>query len=103
MNNCRLLAVATEERGTVSDARSVMQQQQQQRHQQPTVDYRSGTVFLLNNLDTQAEGNPNTVCRALAFKLTNVLKVMKWDDFIEHLWVSEFLQQRNTSDSLPDG
>lgn len=102
MNNCRLLAVETEERGTVSDARSVMQQQQQ-RHQQPTVDYRSGAVFLLNNLDTQAEGNPHTVCRALTFKLTNVLKVMKWDDCVEHLWVSEFLQQINTSDSLPDG
>lgn len=69
MNDCRLLAIAMEERGTVSDARSVMQQQQQ-RHQQPTVDYRSGAVFLLNNLDTQAEGNPNTVCKALAFKLT---------------------------------
>lgn len=86
----------------MSDARSVMQQQQQ-RHQQPTVDYRSGAVFLLNNLDTQAEGNPNTVCRTLTFKLTSVLKVLKRDDFIEHLWVSAFLQQINTSDSLPGG
>lgn len=53
------LAEAAQKR-SVCDAGSVTQQQL-------TVDYRSGTVFLLNNLDTQAEGKLHAVCRALTF------------------------------------